>query len=217
MSLFAQARVNMIEGQVRPNKVTDGSIVDAMAVVPREQFVPEALRGIAYVDEDIAYAPGRYLIEPMVLARLLQAADISASDVVLDIGCGTGYALAVISHLASTVVGIESDEALAARAQTLIGELDITNAAVVKGDLQRGYPEQAPYNIIVLAGAVAKVPKSLLDQLAEGGRLVTIVRDGLVGHATLFERLGKNISSRTLFDASTPVIPGFEAKPAFVF
>ncbi|WP_445678593.1 protein-L-isoaspartate O-methyltransferase family protein [Radicibacter daui] len=217
MSLFAQARMNMIEGQIRPNKVTDSRIVDAMAVVPREKFLPEAQRGFAYIDEDIACAPGRHLIEPMVLARLLQAASIGASDVVLDIGCGSGYSLAVISHLASTVVGIESDEALAARAQTLIGELEITNAAVVKGDLQRGYPEQAPYNVIVLAGAVSEVPQSLLGQLAEGGRLVTVVRKGLVGHAVLFERVGKNVSRRELFDAGTPIVPGFEAKPAFVF
>ena len=189
MSVYAEARANMVDNQVRPNRVTDGPVLAAMGLVPRERFVPDDFAGIAYIDEDIAVSPGRYLMEPMVFARLLQAAEITSDDVVLDVGCGSGYSTAVLARLADTVVAVESDAALAEKAIALMTELDADNTAVVTGVLAEGYIKQAPYDVIVLGGAVPEAPRALTDQLAEGGRLVAVVTgNGQVGRATLFRR-----------------------------
>ena len=215
---FATARLNMVESQIRPNKVTDPHLLDAFETIPRERFVPERLRGIAYIDEDVALGGERYVMEPMVLAKLLQAARPGPEDVALDLGCGSGYATAILSRLVATVVALEADPALAAAAIRTLDELEIDNAVVVEGPLAEGYPRQAPYNIILLGGAVAEVPAAIADQLAEGGRLVTVVSVGAgLGRATLMQRDGGVISSRILCDAAVPVLPGFEAVPGFVF
>ncbi len=226
MPTYDAARANMVENQVRPNKVTDDRVLKAMAAVPRERFVPEKFTGVAYVDEDIAVSAGRYLMEPMVLARLLQAASIEPGDVVLDIGCATGYSTAVLARLAETVVALESDPDLAETATALMVELDADNTAVVTGELAEGYAKQAPYDVIVLEGAVEEVPQSLSDQLIEGGRLVAVVTGGKrsdhrgghrVGRATLMRRLHGALSSSILFDGSVPPLPGFDIKRGFVF
>ncbi len=215
---FATARLNMVESQIRTNKVTDPHLLDAFETIPRERFVPERLRGIAYIDEDVALGGERYVMEPMVLAKLLQAARPGPEDVALDLGCGSGYATAILSRLVATVVALEADAALAAAAIRTLDELEIDNAVVVEGPLAEGYPRQAPYNIILLDGAVAEVPTAIADQLAEGGRLVTVVSVGAgLGRATLMQRDGGVISSRILCDAAVPVLPGFEAVPGFVF
>lgn len=215
---YAAARFHMVEGQVRPNKVTDQRLVDAMMTVPRELFVPKAVRGIAYVDEDVAIAPGRFLLEPMVFARMLQAAAIGERDVVLDVGCGSGYSAAVIARLAATVVALESDEALAARASAALSETGVDNALVVCGPLNLGHPAQAPYDVIVVNGAVAEVPSALGEQLADGGRMVvTVVRPHAAGEVRMFQRVGGVLSSRVLFEARPPLLPGFEPVPAFEF
>lgn len=215
---FATARVNMVEGQIRPNKVTDFRIVDAFLAVPREEFVPKALRGIAYVDEDIQVAPGRFLMEPMVLARLLQEARISATDMVLDVGGATGYSAAVLGKLAATVVALEGDTALAGQANDTFQRLGIDNALAVQGPLEAGWAKQGPYDVIVLQGSVAQVPQALLDQLAEGGRLVGVVNeDARIGYARLYQKLGGRVSHRPLFDAAVRKLPGFEPKPSFRF
>ena len=215
---FATARLNMVESQIRPNKVTDPHLLDAFETIPRERFVPERLRGIAYIDEDVALGGERYVMEPMVLAKLLQAARPGPEDVALDLGCGSGYATAILSRLVATVVALEADPALAAAAIRTLDELEIDNAVVVEGPLAEGYPRQAPYNIILLGGAVAEVPTAIANQLAEGGRLVTVVSVGAgLGRATLMQRDGGVISSRILCDAAVPVLPGFEAAPGFVF
>lgn len=223
MSIYAEARANMVDNQVRPNKVTDDRVLAAMAAVPRERFVPEKFAGIAYVDEDIAVSPDRYLMEPMVLARLLQAAAIEPADVVLDIGCATGYSTAVLARLADTVVAVESDAELAETAIALMTELDADNTAVVTGELAQGYAKQAPYDVIVLGGAVEEVPRALSDQLVEGGRLVAVVTGETggarkrVGRATLVRRKYGTLSSRVLFDAAVPPLPGFAIQRGFVF
>jgi len=215
---FAAARSNMVESQIRTNKVTDPHLLDAFETTPRERFVPEPLRGIAYVDEDVALGGERFVMEPMVLARLLQAARPGPGDVALDLGCGSGYATAILSRLVATVVALEVDAALAAAANQTLDELEIDNALVVEGQLAEGYPKQAPYNVILLNGAVSEVPLAIADQLAEGGRLVTVVSVGAgLGRATLMRRDSGVISSRILCDASVPVLPGFEAAPGFVF
>ncbi len=215
---FAAARSNMVESQIRTNKVTDPHLLDAFQTTPRERFVPEPLRGIAYIDEDVALGGERFMMEPMVLAKLLQAARPGPGDVALDLGCGSGYATAILSRLVATVVALEVDAGLAAAANQTLDELEIDNAVVVEGRLAEGYPKQAPYNVILLNGAVSEVPLAIADQLAEGGRLVTVVSVGAgLGRATLMRRDSGVISSRILCDAAVPVLPGFEAAPGFVF
>ncbi len=215
---YAAARLNMVESQLRTDRVTDAALLEAFEQVPRELFVPEELRGVAYVDEDLAVGQGRHMMEPRVLARLLQAARPEPQDIVLDIGCGTGYATAILARLAATVVALEDGGGLAARANEVLGELEVGNAVVVEGSLNEGYAKQAPFNVIVVNGAVAKVPSVISGQLAEAGRLVTVIRDSAgMGRAILMQRTGGVVSSRTLFDAAVPVLPGFEAEPGFVF
>ncbi len=218
MADYAAARVNMIESQIRPNRVTDGRILAAMAEVPRERFVPRKLQGTAYVDQGLAVAPGRYLMEPAVFARLLQAAAIEPDDVVLDIGCATGYSTAVLARLAATVVAVESDPELVKAAGDLLADLDADNAAVVQGALEKGYARQAPYDAIVLGGAIDEVPPMIADQLAEGGRLVAVVTGGSsAGVGVLILRARGALSRRILFDASVPPLPGFAVERGFVF
>ena len=221
MSNFAAARSNMVEGQIRPNRVIDPALVHALSSVPRELFVPPEAQSIAYVDEEIPVGGGRRLLEPMVLARLLQAADITPRDVVLDIGCATGYSTAVLAALANTVVAIESDPALFAFASKSLVAQAADATMLIKAPLTAGYPAQAPYDVIVINGAVTEVPSAILKQLADGGRLVTVLAYNhdiaRLGQAALYRRIGNNISSTTLFEASAPVLPGFEFKPRFTF
>lgn len=218
MTDFAAARLNMVESQIRTNKVTDPRVVAAFEAVAREAFVGEAKRGIAYVDEDLEVAPGRYLMEPMVLARLLQAAAPQDGEMALDIGCATGYSTAVIAQLVQTVVGLEGERTLVDTGNRTLNALDVDNAVVVEGKLDAGYAKQAPYDVIVFQGAVCDVPEAVKRQLAEGGRLVAVVVDaGGIGRGTLLQRTGDSFSRRTLFDAATPLLPGFAREAGFVF
>ncbi len=215
--LSGERRVSMVNGQIRPNSMSDERVAQAMLAVPRELFVPKGLRGVAYVDEDIPVGNGRYLMEPRVLARMLQAAEIEPDNVVLDVGCATGYSTAVLARLAGSVVAIESDEELANRAQALIAELSIDNAAVVVDPLADGYAEQAPYDVILIGGAVEVVPSVLSEQLAEGGRMILVKRERGVGVAWLYRRDDGVVSGRELFDAQVMPLPGFERPAEFVF
>jgi protein-L-isoaspartate(D-aspartate) O-methyltransferase len=218
MTDFAAARLNMVESQIRTNKVTDPRIVESFEAVAREAFVGEAQRGIAYIDEDLEVIPGRYLMEPMVLARLLQAAAPQADDMALDVGCATGYSTAVLARLVQTVVGLESDRSLMDMANRTLNALDVDNAVVVEGALDAGYQKQAPYDVIVFQGAVSEVPAGIKRQLADGGRLAAVVIDTMgLGRGMLVQRTGDSFSGRTLFDASTPVLPGLARQPGFVF
>lgn len=215
---YAVSRRNMVESQIRTNKVTDSGLLAVMAELPRECFVPEPLRGVAYVDEDIPLGGGRYLMEPMVLARLLQAAAVQPEDVVLDIGCATGYSAAVLARLANTVVALESHSELAARATATLADLGIDNAVVVEGPLKEGYAKQAPYDVIFIGGAVPRIPRVIADQLGEGGRLVAVVAaEAAIGRGTLVTRVGGILSDRPVFDAGTPLLPEFAPEPGFVF
>ncbi len=215
---YAVARNNMVESQIRTNRVTDPRIIGAMSELPRERFLPRNLRGIAYVDEDIPLGSDRYLMEPMVLARMLQGAEIRDSDVVLSIGAGVGYDAAVISRLATTVIGLESDGALVSQANMTLSALGIDNVVLVEGSLKAGYPRQAPYDVMVLGGAVEEVPDAIVRQLAPGGRLVGVVMaPGEPGRAMLLLRVGDVVNRRVLFDATTSRLPGFAREPSFVF
>ena len=214
----AAARRNMVSGQIITNRVTDERLIDAMAEIPRERFVPHAKRGVAYVDEDVEIASGRYLMEPMVLARLVQEADISADDMVLDVGCGTGYASAVMARLAATVIALDVDESLTAEAEQALSAVGADNAIAVTGPLAEGYASQAPYDVILLGGAIDHLPQALADQLAEGGRIVGVLREpGMLGQATLWARHRGVLSSRSLFEASLPPLPGIARPVSFEF
>lgn len=217
MQSFATARQNMVESQIRTNKVTDPSVIGAFATLPRERFVPDRMRGIAYVDEDIELTRGRFLMEPMILARLIQIAEPKPEDIALDVGCGSGYASAALARICSAVVALDSDRGLLAQANALLDELKINNVVVAEGALTAGYAKQAPYNVILLNGAVERIPQALFDQLSEGGRLVTVRMDGGVGRGSLFLKSRGVVSHRTIFDAATPLLPGFRAEPHFVF
>jgi len=214
---YTAARHNMVENQIRTNRVIDPAVVAALAEVPREVFVPKVMRGFAYVDEDLDVGGGRFILEPLTVARLLIATGIQPTDVVLNIGDATGYVTAVVSKLAQTVVALESDADWAGRATQSLTDLGVDNAAVVRGPLEQGYAAQAPYDVILLSGAVAEIPAALCRQLADGGRLAGVVGASGVGKGTLVVRVGDTFGRRALFDAVTPVLPGFQAKPKFVF
>lgn len=218
MSDYAAARFYMVEGQIRPNKVTDHRLVEVLSEIPREVFAPESARGIAYVDDDLPVGGGRYLMEPMVFARMLQEIGVQETDRVLDVGCATGYSTAVLARLAASVVGLESDPALSAHAEAALASLAVANAKIVGGPMTDGDTAGAPYDVIVVEGTVAEVPPAILAQLAEGGRMVVAVQEsGGVGEVRLYQRAGGVVSNRILFEAQPHPLPGFEAKPAFVF
>jgi len=215
---YAAVRLNMVESQVRPNKVTDLRLLDALLEVPRELFVPDQLRGVAYVDEDVPLGGGRFLMEPMVFARLVQTASVRSSDTVLEVGGGTGYGAAVLARLAARVVMLESEPALGHPAETNLRRLGATNARVAIGPLVGGYPADAPYDVILFDGAVERVPSGITEQLADGGRLVAVIAPpGEPGRATLITRVGGALSRRIVFDSGTPVLPGLQLEPGFAF
>jgi len=217
VSDFATARSSMIDCQLRPNEVNDERIIEAIRAVPREKYVPKAKRSIAYVDEDIEVCDGRYLMEPVIFARLLVAADVKKGDLVLDIGCATGYSSAVLAGLADAVVALEEHEDLAAQAEKKLSEQDIMNVAVVKGTLVDGVAKQGAYDVIYIEGAVDEVPAKLIEQLKEGGRLVCVLLEGGVGRGHIIRMQDGMATAHNLFDANVEMLPGFEKEKSFVF
>ena len=207
----------MVESQLRPNRVTDPALLEALAAVPRELFVPATLRSVAYVDEDIPLGHGRFLMEPMIFGRLLELAAVRPSDAALVIGAGTGYDAAVLARIAGRVVALESDGELARQAAQRLQDLGAANVALIEGPLTEGAPRQAPFDVILFDGAIERVPAAILDQLAEGGRLAAVVRTAGIGRATLMTRQSGILASRAAFDAAVPSLPGFEVEAAFVF
>jgi protein-L-isoaspartate(D-aspartate) O-methyltransferase len=216
---YAAARKNMVECQVRTNKVIDPVVVAALSEVARELFVPESLKGVAYIDEDLPVAPGRVLVEPMIVARLIQSAGVRAGDRVLEIATGTGYGAAVLKAMGADVTALDSDAAILASAKSATAAAGYDGITFVQGPLTAGASEKAPFDVILITGAVESVPPSVLDQLAEGGRLVAVVRPAGtgIGTATLYVKAGKVASPRPLFDAATPALAEFAPKPHFSF
>jgi protein-L-isoaspartate(D-aspartate) O-methyltransferase len=224
---FERQRLTMVESQLRPNEVTDVTLLAAMRALPRERFVPLSLRQLAYMDEGIEVfpatdgAPARFLLAPMVLARLIQLASIEPQDSVLDVGSATGYSTAVLARLGRSVIGLEPEPELAEAARHALRELGIANAEIVEGALARGYPEAGPYDVILLNGSVPAMPESLLAQLKEGGRLAAIVRSGAnnasQGKAYLFVKVDGEASGRPHFDAGARSLPGFAQELSFAF
>ncbi|WP_262691350.1 protein-L-isoaspartate O-methyltransferase family protein [Kordiimonas aestuarii] len=217
MTESAVARSHMIDCQLRVNEMNNERVIDAIRAIPREQFVPKAKRAVAYVDEDLPIGDGRYLMEPMVFARLLNAAEIGPRDLVLDIGCATGYSTAVIAGLADAVVALEMDADLVIKAEKKLAALEVMNAAVVQGAHAAGVAKQGPFDVIVIEGAVEEVPADLVKQLKEGGRLVCVKLEGGQGRAHIVTMEAGIPSGRDLFDANTPLLPGFMKEKGFVF
>lgn len=214
---FAQARDHMVESQIRTSDVTEPAILRAFRTTPRERFVPKAKSALAYGDAHIKMNEGHIMLRPRDLAKLIDAADIRPSDIVLDIACGRGYSTAIMAKIADTVVGLETTDEAVDKATDLLNQADISNAAVVKGELKAGASEHGPFNVIFVNGAVTEVPKTWISQLADKGRLVCIVQNGPIGHGTIFTKSGGQVGERVVFDASAPILPGFEREAAFVF
>lgn len=216
MTDFAAARRHMVDGQVRTADVTDFRIISAMLDIPRERFMPAAASGLAYLDLDAPVGEGgRRMPKPMVLAKLIHAADIAATDRVLDIGCTTGYGAAVLARIAGDVVALEQDATLADVAKTHLA--DASNASVVTGPLNAGWPAGGPYDVILLEGASEISPEPLCRQLKDGGRLVCVLGKGPGAKAMIFSRTGDEIGSRHIFDATAAVLPGFVKPVEFAF
>jgi protein-L-isoaspartate(D-aspartate) O-methyltransferase len=216
---FAAARRMMVEGQVRTADVTDARLIAAMLDLPREQFFPEEKASLAYLDRDVSVSeaglPPRHLLKPMVLAKLIHAAEVGEADHVLDAGCATGYSTALLARLAGSVVGLEQDGILAGHASASLA--GVANAKIVTGPLAQGYPAAARYDVIVMQGATEVVPAALLGQLKDGGRLVCVLGRGAGGKAMLYRQIDGDCSGRPVFDAAAPLLPGFAQAPAFVF
>ena len=212
------ARKTMVDTQIRPNQVDDEVALDAILATPREAFLPRALHGVAYSDGDLPLGGGRFVMEPLVLARLLQAAAIQADDIVLAIGCATGYSAAVLSHMAGTVVAVESESALVEKATNNLSGLEIDTVAVMQSDLKKGYPKQGPFDLVFFDGAVDQIPADISDQLAENGRLVAVIKAaGEVGKGVLMTRRNGALNQRDVFNADIPYLPGFEPAAEFEF
>jgi len=211
----AVARRLMVDGQVRTADVTDAALLEAMLTIPRERFLPPALAPLAYLDNDIPIAKGRALLKPMVLAKLVQLAQIGSSERVLDVGCGTGYSAALLARLAASVVALEEDAALAGQARQALQAGG--GAAVEVGPLTAGWPAGAPYDVILLNGAAEVLPEALGQQLTPNGRLVAVGGKPPATKATIYHMIEGRLVGRPVFDASAPLLPGFAAPPAFVF
>jgi protein-L-isoaspartate(D-aspartate) O-methyltransferase len=218
MTVYDAARVNMIESQLRPNKVTDERVIAAFMRIHRELFVPERLRGVAYVDDDLPLGGGRYMMKPIVVARLLQAAMAEAKDAALVVGAGVGYEAALLAQLVRNVVALEENPELARIGRSALVDHRIAAVSYVEAPLPLGYRQRSPYDLILFAGAVPEIPGEINGQLAEGGHIAVVLRQReCVGRATLITRAGAALSPRAMFDAAAPLLPGFIAKPAFVF
>ncbi len=217
MSDFAARRTMMVDTQIRPSDVTKFPIIDAMLSVPREAFVPDERRDVAYAGRNVDLGAGRVVLEPRTLAKMLDALDVQADELVLDLGCGLGYGAAVLARMADFVVAVEESEALAAEAQTALSEAGADNVAVITGALVDGNAKNGPYDVILVGGgAVEYIPETILDQLKEGGRIAAIFADGMLGIVRIGYKIDGDIVWRFSFNASAPVLPGFEAKQVFV-
>jgi protein-L-isoaspartate(D-aspartate) O-methyltransferase len=208
------ARLHMIDSQIRPSDVTDPRILAAFAAVARERFVPRAALALAYADVPVEVAPGRFMLEPRCFAKLLQLAQITADDRILDVGCATGYSAAVLARLGGKVIALEQDADLLRIASDGLSTTDVT---LVQGGLIEGARAEGPFDVIVVEGAIEQSPDTLLAQLAEGGRLVAVMNDGPQGKATIFLKEHGRIGRRAVFDAAAPVLAGFKKAMGFIF
>jgi protein-L-isoaspartate(D-aspartate) O-methyltransferase len=217
---YAQARRAMVDNQLRTSSITDRRLLAAMGAVPREQFVPESRRPLAYIDAThrlVDERGGRALPAPAQFARLVQLAGVRSGDRVLDVGCGSGYSTVVLAELAAEVVGVEETAALVELARGNLAALQVGNASVVQAPLAAGAPETGPYDVILIEGEVGSVPEPLQAQLAEGGRLVAVLGRPGIGVAHRFVRSGDDVAGRPEFDARMPALTLPGPTDQFVF
>jgi protein-L-isoaspartate(D-aspartate) O-methyltransferase len=221
MAQFAEVRRNMVDTQLRTYDVNSKKLLDAIESVGREFFVPEALRGLAYVDQPVVLTTGenetRTLLTPMVLARMIQAAEIEPGTRVLDIAGGTGYGAAIMIAMGAKLTMLESSPALAKLAMSSLASADVTGLEVKSGNLSKGLPKDEAFDVILINGAIAVEPTALLKQLTEGGRLLAVVGSGRSGRVTLYQRTGETYGKRGVMDAAAPVLTAFSQEPSFRF
>lgn len=217
MGDYSEARRQMVDTQIRTTDVTAYNVLEAFLSVPRELFVPASMRSLAYSDADIRISDTRVMTQPSPLAKLLQLADIEKDDLVLIIASNSGYSAALASQLANTVVAVESDEELAERSQNTIADLGFDNVAVISGDLAEGVPSEGPYDVILIEGVVEEIPKTLLEQLKDGGRLITVNGEGRRAEALKILRTGDAFSRAPAFDTNAPILAEFRRKAVFRF
>ena len=216
MTDFAQRRTMMVDSQVRPNEVTSYPVIEAMLTVPREQFVPDSRQDVAYAENNIDLAPGRVLLEPRTLGKMMDALNLQGTDLVLDIGAGYGYAAALMARIVEAVVAVEDSPEMAAEAETRLAGQDVFNVAVIKGPLTGGCASQGPYDAVLVEGAIEEFPDALTDQIAEGGRVVALFHEGHLGVVRIGLKLDGRINWRFAFNAGAPVLPGFARQQGFV-
>lgn len=215
---FATARQRMVDNQIRTTDVTARELLDSLLSVPREEFVPESAKPLAYIDADIELeSQDRFILEPSPLAKLLQAADVTSSDNVLEVGTGTGYVAAVLSSMAEKVTALEVDAQLSDSAKSTLAANGYDNVTVVTGSLSQGHKSSGPFDVIFINGAIEIEPTSLFDQLADGGRLIAVIGHGGAAQAYVFQKENNAVSSRKLFNSSIPALPGFERSAEFIF
>ncbi|WP_417270199.1 protein-L-isoaspartate O-methyltransferase family protein [Celeribacter sp.] len=215
MPNFTQLRTTMVDTQVRPSDVTKFPIIQSMLTVPREAFVPADKRSAAYVGEHLDLGHGRVVLDPRVLAKMLDDLDIQSDELVLDIGAGLGYSSAVMSHMAEAVIAVEEDPEMAAAAAKNLMEAGVDNVVVETAALAEGAPQHGPYDVVILQGGVESLPDAILSQVKSGGRIVCIFIEGALGIVRMGYNIDGEINWRASFNATAPVLPGFEAEKAF--
>ncbi|SFP03283.1 protein-L-isoaspartate O-methyltransferase family protein [Tranquillimonas alkanivorans] len=217
MTDYARRRTMMVDTQVRPADVTKFPIIEAMLSVPREDFVPDSMREAAYIGENLDIGPGRAILEPRTLAKMLDAVAVQPDELALNIGAAYGYSAAVLSQLAEAVVAVEEDPEMSREAESALAEYGADNVAVVEAPLTEGAPKHGPYDVIVIEGAVEDLPQALTDQLADGGRIVALFMEGALGVCRVGYKVDGALSWRFEFNAGAPVLPGFAKETAFQF
>ncbi len=214
---YKSARHHMVESQIRTSDVTDPRVIKAFRTTPREAFVPKSKAALAYADTHIQLADDRHILRPRDFAKMVQAAEIKATDIVLDIACGRGYSTAIFASLAETVVALEDSDERVERATDILTQHEIMNAAVIKGDIKSGAAEHGPFDVVFVNGSVSSIPDNWKNQLNDGGRLVVVLDKGPVGHACVFTKSGNSFGEHLAFDASVPALMSFKPKPEFAF
>lgn len=212
---FAARRTMMVDTQVRPSDVTKFPVIEAMLAIPREEFVPDARRAVAYSGENLDLGHGRVMLEPRTLAKLIDGMDLTPADLVLDLGSGYGYSAAVIARMTEAVVALEEHPDMATEAEARLAQMGVDNVAVVQGPLAQGWAAQSPYDAILVEGAIEALPAAVADQLREGGRIGAVFAEGALGVARIGHKLNGQITWRYAFNASAPLLPGFAAKREF--
>lgn len=215
---YKTARKAMVDCQIRPSDIMNTALINTMLEIPREIFLPNAKKSIAYIGEHIDLGSGKYMLDPRIFAKMIEALDLQPTDYVLDIGCTTGYSTAVLGNLVQTVVAVDSSHDFTSLTETNTKLLNLNNCVFTTSDLSKGCAQYAPYDAIFINGAIANTPQALLEQLCpEKGRLVTISANSDGSYCTLWRRKQDSFSSQRLFDAIAPILPEFSPEPAFVF